>query len=163
MRPCRRNSATCSARKISQQRRQHAGVQREEPRERVMAVVAAADDEPLQRLADDRHQRHHVRGHLRGPIAFLVPRQQVAGERQRQHDLHQDQAEPEIDFARRAVRAVDHDLHEVHGQQHDHRVGREVMHAAQAASRRSSGAGCSRRFPRRFGGWGCTPPTARGR
>ena len=99
--------------KTIKQSRQHAGVQREEARQRVMAVLAAADDQLLQRLADDRHQRDHVRRHLGGPIAFLVPRQQVAGERQRQHDLHQDQADPEIDLARRAVRAVDDDLHEV--------------------------------------------------
>ena len=32
-----------------QQRRQHAGVQGEEPRQRVVAVVVAADDQPLQR------------------------------------------------------------------------------------------------------------------
>ena len=50
---------------------------------------------------------------------------------ERQHDLHQDEADPEIDLARCAVRAVDHDLHEVQRQQHDHRLGREVMHAAQ--------------------------------
>ena len=66
----------------------------------------------------------------------MVPRQQVAGERQSQHDLHQDEAEPEIDLARRTVRAVDHHLHKVERQQHDHRVGHEVVHAAQQPAAR---------------------------
>ena len=59
--------------KDRQQRRQHAGVQREEARQRVMAVVAAADDDLLQRLADDRHERHHVRGDASWPNSLFDP------------------------------------------------------------------------------------------
>ena len=106
--PCRRKTYTCAADEADQQDRQHAGVQREEARQRVVAVVrrrrrrAAGGRSPTTgTIAID------VGGDLGGPVALLVPRQQVAGERQAQHDVQQDQAEPEVDLARRAVGAVD--------------------------------------------------------
>ena len=87
--------------KRDEQRRQHAGMQGEKPRQRGMAIRRTADDQLLQLLADHRHQAHQIGRHAGGPKAFLIPGQQIAGERQPEHDLHQHQAEPEIDFARR--------------------------------------------------------------
>ena len=133
-----------------EERRQHARVQREEPRECVMTVVAAADDQPLQRFADHGHERDHVRRDLRRPISFLVPRQQVTREREPEHELHQNEAEPEIDLARRAIRAVDHDLHEVDRHQHDHHLRREVVHAAQQPAGRHLVLDVVNAFPRRL-------------
>ena len=51
-------------------RRQHAGVQREEPRQRVMPVIGAADDQLLQRAARPAARAQQVRRHARGPVAL---------------------------------------------------------------------------------------------
>ena len=59
--------------------RYDSGVQREEPRERVVSVVHAAHDHRLQRLPNARAHAHDVRGHGGRPVAVLIPRQQVAG------------------------------------------------------------------------------------
>ena len=111
--------------------RQEAGMDREEPRERVMTVVGAAHDHLLERGADERHEPRQIRGHAGGPVALLVPGEQVAGERHAEDEHHEHKPQPEIHLARRAVGAVDHDLHKVEGEQHDHRLGHHVMDAAE--------------------------------
>ena len=114
-----------------QERGQHAGVQREEARQRMVAVFAAADHELLQGFADEGDQAHEARRHAGRPIAALIPREQIAGERQAQDDLHQNQAEPEIEFARRFICAVDHHLKQVERQQHDHGLRHVMVQPAQ--------------------------------
>lgn len=52
---------------------QHAGVQREEARERVMAVIRPADDEFLNAGSDEGDDAGDVGGDLGGPIAFFDP------------------------------------------------------------------------------------------
>ena len=111
--------------------RHEPGVQREEARERVVAVAGATHEHGLQCGANARAHAHEIRGDGRAPVAVLVPRQQVAGERQRQHEQQQRHAEPEVHFARGLVRPVDDHLHEVQHQQHGHGLGGEVVDAAQ--------------------------------
>ena len=93
-----------------------------------MAIVGPADDQFRQPLV---HQPQKIRRHARGPVALLVPRKQISGERKAEHDLHQHQAEPKIHFPRRTIRPVDHHLHQVQHQQHDHRLGRVMVQPAQ--------------------------------
>ena len=99
-----------------EQARQHAGVQCEEARQRVVPVLGSADHELLQLRPDERHEVDQVSGDLGGPKPFLIPRQQVAGQRQGQHEQQQQDAEPVVHLARRLVRAVHDDLHQVQQQ-----------------------------------------------
>ena len=108
---------------------QHAGVQGEEAGEREMAVVRASDQRFLQGGADERSDRRDARGHLGRPVALLVPRQQVARQRQPQDDEEERQAEPEVDLAGGPVGAGHDDLHEVQDQQDHGRVGHVVMYS----------------------------------
>ena len=110
---------------------QDAGVESEKPSERVVAVVRPADDQPLQGRAEDGYNAHDIGRHFGGPVPFLVPGQQVAHEREREHELEKAQAEPEIDLARSAVGAVDDHLHQVQHEQYIHHRRGEVMDAAQ--------------------------------
>ena len=96
-----------------------------------MAVISPADDEALQRGPDDRSNGHDVRGDFCGPVTFLVPGQQVAGEREGQHEQQEAEAEPEVDFARGFVGPVDDHLHQVQDEQDVHHRGSEVVNAAQ--------------------------------
>ena len=108
-----------------------ARMQREETRQRVMPVVAAAHDDLLQFRSDERGDRGDVRGDPRGPEALLVPGQQVTGQRERQHQHQQDDARPEVEFPRGLVGAVDDHLHQVQDEQHGHRVRGVMMEPAQ--------------------------------
>ena len=66
--------------------RQESGMEGEEPRQRVVAILRAADHELLDRRPDERHDPGEVRGHDRGPVALLIPGQQIAGERHAEHE-----------------------------------------------------------------------------
>ena len=111
-------------------------MQREEAREGVMSILRAADDDFLQARSNQRHDGGNVRRHLGCPIAFLVPRQQVAGERHAQHQAEQRQPEPEVHFARRFVGPVNHHLHQMQHQQHRHHMRRVMMQPAQQPAAR---------------------------
>ena len=51
------------------------------------------------------HRAHDPGRHLRRPVALLIPRQQVAGEREREHEAaHQQPGQP-VELARLAIRA----------------------------------------------------------
>ena len=63
-----------------------ARVQGEEAREGVVAVVAATDDQFLELGPDERRDGGDARGDLGGPESLLIPRQQVTGEREREHE-----------------------------------------------------------------------------
>ena len=114
-----------------QQARQHTGVQRKEARQCVMPVLGATDDELLHLRPGERDEVHQVGGDTGGPKSFLIPRQQVAGQRQGQHEQQQQDTKPVVHLTRRLVRAVDHDLHQVQQQQHRHELRRPVVNAAQ--------------------------------
>jgi hypothetical protein len=111
--------------------RQEAGMEREKPRQRVVAVLAAADDQLLDRRPGARHDPREIGGHDRGPVALLVPGQQIARQRHAEHQHHQDEPEPEIHLSGRAVSPVDHHLQQMQREQDDHRLGHEVVDAAE--------------------------------
>ena len=110
--------------------RQNPDMEREEPRQRVVAVSRIADQEPLHRFADARQTARDVGRHLRGEEALLIPGQQIAGEAEAERRAQQADAEPPVDLARRQMRARDHHLQHVQGKQHDHRLRAEMMQAA---------------------------------
>lgn len=116
--------------KRDQRCRQDTGVHREESSQRMMTILRASLCEVLQLWTNDRSGSHDFGRDLRRVVALLIPRQQIAGQSESQHDLHQDQAEPEINFSRSLVRPVDHDLHQVQCQQHRHGLSGEVMQSA---------------------------------
>ena len=60
--------------------RQNPRVQREESRERVVAIIGAAKDDLFHPFPNERRAAHDVGGDLGGPVAFLIPRQEVTGE-----------------------------------------------------------------------------------
>ena len=98
--PCRRNSATCRHQKRHQRTGQHAGVQGKESRECVMAVLRPPTISRCNCSPTTGTMLAMFVATIVAQYPFLIPRQQVAGQRQSQHDLHQHQAEPEIHFAR---------------------------------------------------------------
>ena len=61
-------------------RRQGAGVECEEARERMMAVLGSSDHQLLHRWPDDRGHRGDTGRHLCRPVAFLVPGKKVSGQ-----------------------------------------------------------------------------------
>ena len=88
-------------------------MQSKESRERRIAVVATTHDDLLDLRAEKGHQHHQIGRHVRRPESFLIPGQQVAGQCQSEHDLHQDQAQPKVDFPRCFVGMVNHHLTQV--------------------------------------------------
>ena len=96
-----------------------------------MPVVRATDDDLLQLRPDEGRDGHDVGRDLGGPETFLIPRQQVASEREAEHEKQQHHAKEVVNFARSLVRAVDDHLHQVQHEQDRHGLGRVVMDAAQ--------------------------------
>ena len=111
--------------------RQEPGMDREEAGQRVVAVVGAAHDKLLDRRTHKRHKAGQVRGHPRGPVALLVPGEQIARERHPQDEHHEHKSHPEINFPGRPVGPVDHHLQKMEREQHHHRVGHEMVNAAE--------------------------------
>ena len=111
--------------------RQNPRVQRKKSRQRVMPIFRPADHQPLQTPAHQRQRPQQIDRHLARPETFLVPRQQITRQRNRQHQLQQDEPEPEIDLARRLVSPVNHHLHQMQHQQHRHELRRVMMQTAQ--------------------------------
>ena len=96
-----------------------------------MPVIRSAQHQGFQLLADQRRAAQNVCSHLSGPVAFLIPWQQISGQRQRQRKLKKDDAEPEVYLARRTIGAINHHLHEVQDQQHGHHLGRPMVQPPQ--------------------------------
>ncbi len=109
------------------QQRQDGHVEREEAGQSMMSVDRPAHDDLLQPGSQHRQIARDVRGDLRGPIAFLVPRKQVASQTQPQHAAQQRQPQPPIHLARRQVSASDNDLQHVDAEQHNHRLRAEMV------------------------------------
>ena len=63
----------------------------------------SAQEHELQFLADDRRIAGDAGADGDGPVGKLVPRQQVAGERQRQRQQKQHDAQRPVEFAGRLV------------------------------------------------------------
>ena len=110
---------------------QHTRMQRKEARQREMPVGNATNHHRLQRLPHTGAHANQIGGNRRGPVPVLVPWQQIARKRQRQHEHEQPHAEPVVHLAWRFVGPVDDDLHEVQHQQHRHGLRHEMVQAAQ--------------------------------
>ena len=82
-----------------------------------MTILGPADNDLLQKTADHWHLTRDFSRHLRRPIPLLMRGEKVTGQREAEHDLHENQAEPEVHLARRAVGPVDNHLHEVQRKQ----------------------------------------------
>ena len=113
-----------------QQCRQHADVQAVEAGDRLVAVVGAANQDPLQIRPRDRRPAHDVGRDLGRPIALLVPRQQVSRQAEAEREEQQCHPEPPVKLARPAISPGPEHLEEVQHQQNDHRLRGEVMDAA---------------------------------
>src|SRR5436190_11899632 len=97
----------------------------------MMAVLGAANDEFLEFRADERSDSRDTSGHLGGPVAFLIPGQQVTREGKRQDKSEQSDPKPKVNFAGRLIRAIDHHLHEVQDEEDVHGLGGVMMQSAQ--------------------------------
>ena len=112
--------------------RQHPGVEGKKPGQRKVTVLHPADGQLLQPRPDERDQCQEIRGDFRGaPKGLLIPRQQIAAQRLGHNKQQQQDAQPIVDLARRLVRTIDHDLHQVQQQQHWHQVRCPVVDAPQ--------------------------------
>ena len=107
--------------------RKQPGMQREESRQGVVTIFRPALDQFLCFHTDDRCVAHDLGRHLCRVISLLVPWQQVPGQGQSEHDLHQHQAQPKIHLTWRLVRPVNDHLHQVHSHQNDHQLCREMV------------------------------------
>ena len=124
----------------TEQHRQQQHVQREESRERRRAELAAAAQELHERPADDRRRAGDVRSNLGRPIRLLIPRQQIAGEPEAQHEEQQHDAEQPVGSRGVLVRAHRENADHVGEGEHHHRRRAPMVDAAQAwrRSRRSA-------------------------
>ncbi len=113
-----------------QQRRQHRDVQGVEPRERLVAELAAAHHDLLEVRADHRSTAHDVGHDLGRPVALLVPGELVAGMAESDGDEQQGHPEPPGELARSPIGPRPDHLEQVQTQQHHHRLSREVVDSA---------------------------------
>src|SRR3990172_1446174 len=98
-----------------------------EPQQRVLADLEAAEQEDLAGDVEQGGVARHVRADRDRPVGDLVPRQQVAGERQHDREEQQDDADDPVELARRLVGAVVEDPHHVQEDEEHHEVGAPAM------------------------------------
>ncbi len=100
------------------------------------AHLVSAPHQAFERGTDQRHFARHVGPDGGGEVRFLVPRQQITGERHRQHQAKERAAGNPENFAAAFVRAVEKSLRQMK-KHHDHDRARSV--GVQAAQKRSAG------------------------
>ena len=103
-------------------------VQHVPAQQRLRPDLGAAEEHEPHLLAEHRRVAHHVRAHGDGPQGELVPRQQVAGERQQQRERQQDDADHPVELPRRLVGAVVEDARHVQEHRQHHQVGAPSVH-----------------------------------
>jgi hypothetical protein len=104
-------------------------VQREEAGQRQVADLRAALEKVAQAVAKGRNCTDDPEADPGRPVGFLVPGEQVTGERQSQSTDQKQHADHPGELARPLVGAPDEDLHEVRQQQDDHGAGAPVVPA----------------------------------
>src|SRR6185312_5257995 len=87
-----------------------------------------------QRVVYLRAQQWGIAGHVRangdGPVADLIPRQQIAGETEQQRRQEERHADDPVELTRWLVGAVIEDAHHVQRHRHHHQVSRPAVHVA---------------------------------
>src|SRR5688572_13985858 len=96
-----------------------------------MAVIGATHDQFLKEWTNHGSDPSKIRGDLCCPKTLLIPREQVARQRQCEHQHEQRETEPEVDFTGSLVSAINDYLHEMQCQEDGHGMGGEVVQAAQ--------------------------------
>ncbi|MBV6519333.1 MAG: hypothetical protein HCAMLNBO_02152 [Candidatus Brocadia fulgida] len=82
-------------------------------------VVSASLMQYFDVLTNHRDRAHDIGSNLRGPVSFLIPGQEIAGEAETRQTEKQDNAGNPIQLPRLLVRAKDKDLKHMHkGQDH---------------------------------------------
>ena len=102
-------------------------VQDIEAQQRVLAHLQSTQQDELRGRVEQRGVTTHVRADRDRPVGDLVPRQQVAGERQHQGDEQEDHPDDPVELARRLVGAVVEDPHHVQEDEEDHQVSGPPM------------------------------------
>ena len=115
---------------MQQRRRQHPDVDPVEAGERHGSQLLAAAEDLQDRSADDRGGAGDVGADDRRPVGLLVPRQQVAGEGEAEHDEEQARADQPGDLARVAVGAPHEDPQRVQADEQHQQAGRPVVDPA---------------------------------
>ena len=94
------------------------------------------NDAPGPSKSEEGRGAGHVRTDRDRPDRQLIPRQQVAGEREQQRQHQQDHADDPVEFARRLVAAGEEHAVHVQPRGDHHRMGPPAMQFAQNAQRR---------------------------
>src|SRR5437879_4825386 len=108
--------------------REHEDVEDVPAQERLRAYLHPAQQGEADLLAEHRGVAHHVRPHRHRPQGQLVPRQQVAGEREQQGERQQDDADDPVELPWRFVGAVVEDPGHVQEHRQHHQVGGPAVH-----------------------------------
>ena len=126
-------------------RRQDAHVERVEMREREVPVLGASDEDALQMAADEGYRPHDAGGDARGPVPFLIPREQIACQGEPEGDAQERQAKVPVELAGPAVCAVKGCLNQMRREEDDHRLGAEMVEPADepAAGDTVADVGCA--------------------
>lgn len=117
--------------KADQESRQDSGVQRKKSGQGMMPGLIASNEDLFEVIPDNRRIPNDIGSHLRGPISFLVPRQEIAGEPQPHRHRKQGKAEPEIELTGGLVGSIHHHLDEMQDQQDNHELRGPVVDTPQ--------------------------------
>ncbi|PRQ07406.1 hypothetical protein ENSA7_28870 [Enhygromyxa salina] len=110
--------------------RQHEHMQRIEPGNRQITILRPTLQRVLQQVTK-RHRPHDPGRDLRRPVPLLIPRQQVAGQRKRQHQPTHREAGPPVELTRLPIRPREHHLHQVQDRDDHHHRRSVVMQPTQ--------------------------------
>ena len=102
-------------------------------------IVRRSEQHVVDRVPEHRRVTHHVRADGDRPERQLVPRQQVAGEREQQGERQQDDADHPVELARRLVGAVVEDARHVQEDREHHEVRGPSVHISHERSERDRG------------------------
>ena len=101
------------------------------------ADLDAAEQHEAHLVAEHRRVAHHVGAHRDRPQRQLVPRQQVAGERQQQREREQDDPDHPVELPGRLVGPVVEDPRHVQEHREHHEVGAPIGACCAPAARTS--------------------------
>ena len=119
---------------------QDGDVQRVEAQEGGLADLVATDQQVLQPSAEERHVLDQVGADGDGPVAELVPRQQVPGEGERQREHEERHPEDPVELARALVGPGEEGPDQVQHHDEHHQVGGPPVHVADQLPESDAGA-----------------------